>query len=105
MQVKIIKKKRSIIPYLILLVVTFLATISYDTAKDSVSVEYSARTTNIGWTETRNSSSVKSTSSKASLDDNTEAFNALKIKLTRFILSHIRLFNSSKKAEDFFVQG
>lgn len=81
MQVKIIKKKRSIIPYLILLVVTFLATISYDTAKDSVSVEYSARTTNIGWTETRNSSSIKSTSSKASLDDNTEAFNALKIKL------------------------
>lgn len=81
MQVKIIKKKRNIIPYLILLVVTFLATISYDTAKDNVSVEYSARTANIGWTKTRNSNSVKSTSAKSSLDDNNQSFNGLKIKL------------------------
>ena len=86
MQIKIIKKKKNIIPYLFLLFVTFFVTITYSATQKSVSVEYSARTKNIGWTETRSSESTNTkksntVSTKKSLDDNNEAFNGLKIEL------------------------
>lgn len=86
MQINMIKKKRKIIPYLILLFLTFLATVSYNTVQKSVSVEYSARTKNIGWTETRtfqcdNKSNSNVVYAKKTLDDNNESFNGLKIAL------------------------